>query len=261
MMIIRGKIMKKSKYVLIGFIVVFIISVGSVCNAFSTQKTQFKQENMTIGESQSDFITIIEGGSELKIKIIPKDEAEFDANKLTIAFAGTSYIFLPDDFGIIAKELDDGRLLTIIRLDFTILPPIALFTVKLLYNDETLASASGRIIGNKVTFNLHPKADFSYILDKLVLSVDASASNDPDGGEIMYYLWDWGDGIISMTSEPTMTHTYAEKGSYKVGLTVVDNEGIGETITKKVSKSKAIIQHFPLFEKIFSRSIFSKLLN
>jgi PKD repeat protein len=56
----------------------------------------------------------------------------------------------------------------------------------------------------------------------LAVSLDGSASRDPDG-TITQYEWDFGDG--QKGSGPTVTHNYTEPGTYTVKLTVTDNEG------------------------------------
>jgi len=56
------------------------------------------------------------------------------------------------------------------------------------------------------------------------ITVDGSASYDPDGSIISYY-WNFGDENSSSSSEVKPTHNYALDGSYTVTLTVTDNEG------------------------------------
>lgn len=58
---------------------------------------------------------------------------------------------------------------------------------------------------------------------------DASASSDPDG-KVASYRWDFGDGITQTTNTPTVSHSYATPGSYKVTLTVTDNDGCSTTV-------------------------------
>ena len=52
------------------------------------------------------------------------------------------------------------------------------------------------------------------------ISFDGSGSTDSDG-EIVEYLWDFGDGSTGAGSNPT--HTYSEADTYTVTLTVVDD--------------------------------------
>lgn len=85
--------------------------------------------------------------------------------------------------------------------------------------------------------NLKPVARFSW--EKLsnvspyVIEVDASASNDPDGGKIEWYYWRFDDGTPEVSTEAkTNRHTYQQAGSYSVKLKVVDNDGgIDSTIS------------------------------
>ena len=56
----------------------------------------------------------------------------------------------------------------------------------------------------------------------LELSFDAGGSTDWDGGPVSV-LWDFGDGQTS--TGPTVTHTFAQNGSYEVVLSVTDDDG------------------------------------
>ena len=53
-------------------------------------------------------------------------------------------------------------------------------------------------------------------------SFDASASRDSDG-EIVSYLWDFGDG--STASGPSASHRFASAGSFNVVVTITDDRG------------------------------------
>lgn len=57
----------------------------------------------------------------------------------------------------------------------------------------------------------------------LLVSFDASASYDPDGGFITRYYWNFGDG--SRASGVLARHLYTQVGSYVATLTVTDDEG------------------------------------
>ncbi|WP_281966188.1 PKD domain-containing protein [Serinicoccus marinus] len=75
-----------------------------------------------------------------------------------------------------------------------------------------------------------PTAVFDVSCDRLDCAFDGSASTDADG-EIVDYLWDFGDGTTSTEVAPT--HTF-EEGSYTVTLTVTDNRGAIGASTSEV---------------------------
>ncbi len=52
---------------------------------------------------------------------------------------------------------------------------------------------------------------------------DGSTSSDSDG-EIVRFEWDFGDGSTALG--PTVQHTYARPGSYRVELSVTDDDGV-----------------------------------
>ncbi len=70
-----------------------------------------------------------------------------------------------------------------------------------------------------------PSAAFSYEIEALTVTF-TNSSSDRDGN-LVAYLWDFGDGASSNEENPV--HTYADFGSYTITLTVTDNDGeVGE---------------------------------
>lgn len=88
-------------------------------------------------------------------------------------------------------------------------------------------SASGR-----QSTNTPPVAGFSWAGDDLDLSFDAAGSTD-EGGEIVSYDWDFGDGNDG--TGKTVQHGYAAIGGYDVTLTVTDDDGMTGQVTKRVT--------------------------
>ena len=72
---------------------------------------------------------------------------------------------------------------------------------------------------------------------KLVVGAEivfnASDSYDPDG-EIVKYIWDFGDGEVVESSDPIVTHVYDKPGVYNVSLTVIDNDGLEASMSKVI---------------------------
>jgi len=56
------------------------------------------------------------------------------------------------------------------------------------------------------------------------VTFDASDST-PNGGEIVLYVWDFGDETSGNTSHPKIAHIYQSFGNYTVVLNVTDSEG------------------------------------
>jgi len=77
------------------------------------------------------------------------------------------------------------------------------------------------------------------------ITLDASASSDPDNDQLSY-TWDFGDGTQpTRTSSPRVTHSYARVGNYMPKVTIDD--GRGGTCTG--SAVITIIQKFVLTER------------
>ena len=89
-------------------------------------------------------------------------------------------------------------------------PPVANFTF----------SPSQPGVGESVTFN-------------------ASASYDPDGGDIISYEWDFGDETTSTETDPIITHKFFVAGTYTVSLNVTDDEGSTNATSDTVTVSGA----------------------
>ena len=99
--------------------------------------------------------------------------------------------------------IDDGGASDTTSITITVGPPIV--------NQAPVAS----FVADPLTGNAPLEVNF-----------DAALSNDPDG-EIISYIWNFGDG--NTNTGVNATHTYAEAGVYTVRLIVTDNEGATDT--------------------------------
>jgi parallel beta-helix repeat protein len=70
-------------------------------------------------------------------------------------------------------------------------------------------------------FKVFPK---SPLVNQTVI-FNASLSYDSDG-YIVNYTWDFGDGNVTTTNQPVITHIYSSAGNYTVTLMVTDDSGL-----------------------------------
>jgi PKD repeat protein len=97
--------------------------------------------------------------------------------------------------------------------------------------------------------NEAPDAQFTTSTNGLTLSANGSSSTDSDG-TITSYAWDFGDSTTG--SGVNASHVYAAGGTYDVKLTVTDNNGATDTLTKSVTVSAAAT---PFAIDAFGRSV------
>lgn len=81
--------------------------------------------------------------------------------------------------------------------------------------------------------NQSPTADFNATTSGASVTVDGTASGDPDGS-IASYDWQFGDGQTATGPTPP-PHAYQQSGTYTVTLTVTDNSGASSSTTKSVT--------------------------
>ncbi len=109
------------------------------------------------------------------------------------------------------------------------------YTVTLMVtdNDGAIATATAELVVTRK--NLPPVADFSYsplepTTQDEVQFIDQSS--DPDG-EIVSWLWEFGDGATAEVQSPP--HKYAKAGTYKVKLTVADDRGATDEAIQEIT--------------------------
>jgi PKD repeat protein len=78
-----------------------------------------------------------------------------------------------------------------------------------------------------------PEAIFTNTTEFLTVHVDASRSFDRNGGGIVEYRWDWGDGTNSTGWEAD--HTYNKSGNYKITLKVINENDMRATKSSYVT--------------------------
>jgi PKD repeat protein/subtilisin-like proprotein convertase family protein len=92
-------------------------------------------------------------------------------------------------------------------------------------NDLPLADAGGAYSGFEnaaITFDASGSSDFD--------NLDGFIAND----QVLEYTWDFGDGTVLTTTDPTVDHTYTTANSYSVSLTVSDGIAVSTADTATV---------------------------
>ena len=89
-----------------------------------------------------------------------------------------------------------------------------------------------------------PNASFTITSSNLEVTVDASESFDPDGN-IISYDWNFGDDSSNIEDDGSdngkqASHTYDSGVSYKIELTVVDDDGFTDSTYKVVSVGETV---------------------
>ena len=113
------------------------------------------------------------------------------------------------------------------------------YTVVLTVTDDGGATGSASravTVAEPPPGNVSPVAVFSAVPSGLSVSVDGSASEDPDG-RVVSYAWAFGDGATG--SGATASHTYAAAGTYTVVLTVTDDGGATGSASRAVTVAVA----------------------
>ena len=108
-------------------------------------------------------------------------------------------------------------------------------TVTATATDTAGQTASDSISVTVDNVNDPPVASFAYSCSGLTCDFDGSGSSDPDG-TIVSYDWDFGDETTG--SGVTVSHTYAEEGTYTVVLTVTDDDGANDPDSQDVTVSE-----------------------
>lgn len=90
----------------------------------------------------------------------------------------------------------------------------------------TITNAIGCISTFTQTVNLLPAPDALFFVNSTCIGEPTIFDNQSNPNNLMVdYIWDFGDGNTSTSNAPSITHTYAEPGSYFMLLTATGDNG------------------------------------
>ena len=140
------------------------------------------------------------------------------------------------------------------NIDFFDPPGVASTIVTFGGNDVTGTTTGATVtVGN---VNTPPIADFEATpgtgTQSLQVFFDAGNSDDSDG-TIVSYTWDFGDASPSQNGS-TLSHTYTAAGTYEVELSIEDDGGLVDVITKSVTVT-AVVNTIPTITPIANQSV------
>ena len=199
-----------------------------------------KTATHTYGAAGSYSVTLTvtdDGGSSSTTQSVTVDAVNqppganftFSCNGLTCSFTSTSS---DPDGTIVAYSwtFGDGGTSTAQNPSHTYAAG-GTYTVKLTVTDNGGATASASKSVTVTAPNQSPVANFTFSCNGLACSF-TSTSSDPDGW-ITAHSWTFGDGGTSTAQNPS--HTYGTGGTYTVRLTVTDNRGATNSVSKTVT--------------------------
>jgi len=103
-------------------------------------------------------------------------------------------------------------------------------------DDRGAKKSTTRDVVVVVAVNQRPVAAFEPLCKDLACAFDATTSSDSDGS-VAGYAWDFGDG--GSGTGKSVAHTYSAAGSFVVKLTVTDDKGATDSVSKTVVVSSA----------------------
>jgi len=116
---------------------------------------------------------------------------------------------------------------------YTITPTLSGYSFSPANRSVTVSGANvtGQNFTGTATSNANPVANYTFSSTGLTATfTDTSTDSD---GTIASRSWNFGDSTSSTATNPS--HTYAAAGTYNVALTVTDNGGATNTVTKAVT--------------------------
>jgi PKD repeat protein len=185
-------------------------------------------KNLAAAEVQDHFT---KGGGQLP-NVNPVAAFTSVVTKQSVAFDGSGSTDSDGSIASYAWDFGDGATSAVAKPTHTY-ATVGDFSVTLTVTDDDGATGTETKTVTTVA-NAKPTAAFSSNVTKLAAAFDGSGSSDSDG-TVVSYAWDFGDNSTGTGAKPS--HTYAAAGDYQVKLTVTDDDGATDSVSKTVTAS------------------------
>ena len=115
------------------------------------------------------------------------------------------------------------------------------FPVTLTVRDEwtlTNTSAAQNVTITEPSGNSAPVPTFVQSCTGLTCAVSSQGTSDPNPGDVITYVWNWGDSTPTSSGASPAAHVYAAAGNYTITLTTTDGWGKSASTTRAVGLSE-----------------------
>jgi gliding motility-associated-like protein len=125
-------------------------------------------------------------------------------------------------------DFGDGSPVSTIQNPVHNFPAFAFYTVRLIVTNGACADTTFRTIQ---TIDNSPDLIADQIAACKTATINFTATNI-NPANITNYNWDFGDGGTGNATVPTISHSYTAAGTYTVSLTITDNNGCNDAVSK-----------------------------
>lgn len=186
---------------------------------------------LTVTDDRGGSATTTRTVTAIAPNVLPTARFTPTAQDLTVALDASASSDPDGTVRSLRWDLGDGTVITGWTPRHTYAAP-GVYPVTLTVTDDRGGQHSVQQSVTAVAPNVAPTARLRAIVDDLRVGLDATDSVDPDG-RITAVRWDLGDGTTATGA--TAQHTYAAPGDYTVRVTVVDDRGGTDTVTRTVT--------------------------
>ena len=187
---------------------------------------------LTVTDNRGGTNTTTKSVTAIAPNVLPTAAFTSTATDLSVAFDGSTSTDSDGSIASYAWNFGDGASGTGVNPTHAFASG-GTYSVSLTVTDNRGGTNTVTRSVSPLAANVSPVASFTTSIRYLSVTANGGASSDPDG-TIASYAWDFGDGSTATGATPA-AHVYALAGTYPIALTVTDNRGGTNVITKSVT--------------------------